>query len=235
MFGLARLREEARSFGWSPVMRANAVRMARRLAALRFLKCIVIQKVAAKVVETEPRYECRFLSPAELRALAPNGACELDEEFLALAAKNGDECFGILDGATLAAYGWYTHGATEIAPGFWLEFDPRYVYMYKGFTARAYRGQRLHAVGMGRALNEYLARGYEGIVSYVDAENLSSLKSCYRMGYRDFGMVALADWPVGKWARESAGCAQYKFQVKTSLPERAAEVEVREPLPVDRR
>jgi hypothetical protein len=32
--------------------------------------------------------------------------------------------------------------------------------MYKGFTLKRYRGQRLHAIGMTRALEHYLSRGF---------------------------------------------------------------------------
>jgi hypothetical protein len=63
--------------------------------------------------------------------------------------------------------------------------------MYKGFTHPQYRGQRLHAVGMNLALREYLNRGYRGLVSYVESNNFSSLKSVYRLGYRDIGSIAV--------------------------------------------
>ena len=50
-------------------------------------------------------------------------------------------------------------------------------------------GNASHAVGMTRALDEYLARGSKGILSYVEWNNFASLKSCYRMGYADFGKI----------------------------------------------
>jgi len=61
--------------------------------------------------------------------------------------------------------------------------------MYNGFTHPNYSGQRLHAVGMAMALDHYLNQGYRGLVSWVEANNVRSLLSCYRMGYRDFGEV----------------------------------------------
>jgi hypothetical protein len=61
--------------------------------------------------------------------------------------------------------------------------------MYRGFTHPGYRGQRLHAIGMTMALAAYRARGFKGLVSCVDVRNDASLKSCYRMGYHDFGAI----------------------------------------------
>lgn len=116
----------------------------------------------------------------------------MSETFLRQAFAKGDECYGFLDGSVLAAYGWYSTKPTDIdAPGMVLHFDDRYIYMYKGFTHVKYRGQRLHAIGMTQTLEAYLASGYKGILSYVEWNNFSSLKSCYRMGYSDFGNVYL--------------------------------------------
>ena len=61
--------------------------------------------------------------------------------------------------------------------------------MYRGFTHPDYRGQRLHAIGMTRALVAWLARGARGFVSTVASRNDASLKSCFRMGYREFGTI----------------------------------------------
>jgi hypothetical protein len=44
-------------------------------------------------------------------------------------------------------------------------------FLGKGFTLPRYRGQRLHAIGMTRALCHYLAKGRRGIVCYVESTN----------------------------------------------------------------
>jgi hypothetical protein len=141
----------------------------------------------------------------------------MPESFLDGALAKGDACYGILDGANLAAYGWYATTPTAIdPPDLRLHFNPEYVYMYKGFTHTRYRGQRLHAVGMTKALGAYLARGYKGMVSYVEANNFASLKSVYRMGYTDFGRITLARLAGRYLARSSQGCAPYGFRVEPS-------------------
>ena len=140
-------------------------------------------------------YKGRFLDPATLWSLSAFPEYELDPAFLTAALAKGDECYGFLTGGELtggelAAYGWYSRGNTAVdIPDVELAFDQRFVYMYKGFTLKKHRGQRLHAVGMTRALDAYLARGFAGVVSYVEWSNFDSLKSCYRMGYRSFGNI----------------------------------------------
>lgn len=81
-----------------------------------------------------------------------------------------------------------------------------HVYMYKGFTHEGYRGQRLHAAGMAQALQEYRAEGSKGIVSYVESNNFSSLKSCYRMGYVAFGYVVVLRVAGRYFIARSKGC-----------------------------
>jgi len=117
---------------------------------------------------------------------------EITDEFLRAAFAKGDECYGFLDGSVLASYGWYANTPTAIdIPALKLHFDPRYIYMYKGYTHVKYRGQRLHAIAMGRALEAYKGKGFRGLLSYVEWNNFSSLKSCYRLGYSDIGNIYL--------------------------------------------
>ena len=60
--------------------------------------------------------------------------------FLDMALAKGDECYGFFDGEVLASYGWYSRRPTEMdAPGFEFRFDPRFIYMYKGYTHRDHR------------------------------------------------------------------------------------------------
>ena len=133
------------------------------------------------------------------------------------ALDHGDECFGVLDGGVLASYGWYSNRPshiTELSEDLLLHFDPGYLYMYKGYTLPSHRGERLHGLGMALALREALRRGCRGLVSTIEANNFSSLRSSYRMGYRRFGRV-YAGRPFGKFrARATAGCRAYGFRVE---------------------
>ena len=160
-------------------------------------------------------YQPMLLTEAQLREYARDPANEISPEFIDEATARGDQCYAICDGGRLAAYGWYAFSATPIGlPGVLLHYSPGYVYMYKGFTHADYRGQRLHAVGMTRALQHYLSKGYRGIVSYVESINFDSLKSCFRMGYSVFGTVYVVK-AFGRYHGFSTpGCRKYAFRVE---------------------
>jgi len=160
-------------------------------------------------------YRPLLLDAAALRRFAGDPANEMSQEFIDEATARGDQCYAICDGERLAAYGWYAFGATPIGlPGVLLHYSPGYVYMYKGFTHHDYRGQRLHAIGMTRALQHYLSAGYKGIVSYVESINFDSLKSCFRMGYSVFGTVYVVKAFGRYYGFSTPGCRKYAFRVE---------------------
>ena len=196
-------------------------RSLNRLILFKVLKGVTINRVDPDYLVCDARYRCSFLEPERLRALGHDPANEMPPEFLDEALGKGDECHGILDGDQLASYGWYARTPTAIdPPELRLHFGARYVYMYKGLTHPRYRGQRLHAIGMTRALESYLARGCSGMVSYVEANNFGSLKSVYRMGYTDIGCIILMRIAGRYLTRASRGCRAYGLRVGAGLDSR---------------
>lgn len=180
----------------------------------KILRGVTIEQPDAAYLAVPKTYSAGFLPAAALRAFAADPANEMSAAFLDSALGKGDECYAICDGDKLAAYGWYATTPTPVgAPELQLHFRDEYVYMYKGFTDPRYRGQRLHAIGMTRALHEYRRRGLRGIVSYVESTNVDSLKSCFRMGYRLFGSIYLARLFGRHFAFSSAGCEPFAFRV----------------------
>ena len=138
----------------------------------------------------------------------------MSRAFVDEALRNGDECYAMRDGETLAAYGWYSTRPTPIHPAeLVLQFAEGHIYMYKGFTDKRYRGQRLHAIGMTRALQHYLDAGHRGIVSYVESTNFDSLKSCFRMGYEVFGSVYVVRIFGAYFTWAGPGCDAFGFRV----------------------
>jgi hypothetical protein len=184
------------------VMRALAL-----LGEFKILRGVWVQTPDPRFLEVPDRYTAEFFTPAaDLDA-------DLSERFLREAAARGDACYGIRQGAALAAYGWYARGPTPVSDDLSLHFSRDYVYMYKGFTDPRHRGLRLHAIGMTRALAHYRNLGYRGIVSYVESTNFDSLKSCFRMGYAVFGSVYMVKI-FGRWlAFSSPGCWRFRFRV----------------------
>ncbi len=208
--------QEYRRFGAVNTILDVGLRGLNRLVMARVLKAVRIETVDPEYLKCEEPYDGQFLTESQLTELIrDHPEYEMTGSFLREAFSKGDQCYGFLDGSILANYGWYSNRPTEInTPGMVLHFDPRYIYMYKGFTHLKYRGKRLHAISMTRALEAYLAQGFRGFVSYVEWNNFSSLKSCYRMGYADFGNLYLLRL-FGKyvtWGDRS--CRPYGFHLE---------------------
>jgi hypothetical protein len=191
-----------------------ALRAVNRLVYFRVLRAVGIETPDPKALERRPRYAYGFLSQALVLAFAGDPQYEMNERFLREALGKGDRCYGIVHGDALASYGWYsTKPTVALTEDLELRFDPRYVYMYKGFTHEGYRGQRLHAAGMAQALQEYREEGSRGLVSYVESNNFSSLKSCYRMGYVAFGHVVVLRAGGRYFIAASRGCRERGFDL----------------------
>ena len=90
--------------------------------------------------------------------------------------------------------------------------------MYKGFTHVGHRGRRLHAIGMTMALQDYLKRGFKGLVSYVESNNFSSLVSVRRMGYEIFGTIFVLQLSGVSLTHASPGCRTRGVRLGRALP-----------------
>ncbi len=202
-----------KSYGLTGAIYDLGYRAMNRFTTLMVLKCVMIDTADQKFLGANNGYTYKFLDPEKLAHLSKIREYDLDKGFLEEALGKGDQCFAIMDGDALASYGWYSSRTTKVSDKLRLHFNDRYVYMYNGFTHPQYRGQRLHAIGMTMALNHFLSRGYKGIVSWVEANNFSSLRSCYRMGYRDFGEIYVIRLFHKHLILCSRGCREYDFKV----------------------
>jgi hypothetical protein len=211
--------QEVRRFGTAKTIQDLAWRGLNRFVSVRILKAIRIEAVRSQFLELDKPYMGEFLSEAFLMDTVRNHPeYEMSERFLRQTFAKGDKCYGFLDGAVLVAYGWFSNRPTAIdAPSMLLHFDNRYIYMYKAFTHLKYRGQRVQATLTTRVLEAYLAAGYKGFLAYVDWNNFSSLKSCYRLGYEDFGNVYLARIFGRYLTHADGGCANYAFRLDRTM------------------
>jgi hypothetical protein len=156
----------------------------------------------------------RFLSQEEFEHFSKSDPSLYLGEDLAQAFARGDQCYALVQDGTLGAYGWYSQHPTPASANLTVEFDPDYVYMYAGFTAAAFQGMRLHGIGMARAMQAFADQGRKGLISYVEANNQASLKSCERVGYRNVGTVAIAGIGSACVAYHSPGCRLFGFRVR---------------------
>ena len=206
---------DARRHGLTRASYSLALKAVNRIALLKILRGVIIERPLPEFLVCPEGYTPTFLTPDRLRSFSLDPDTRLSPGFVEEAVSKGDECFGILKGGRLAAYGWYSSRPTRIdPPELRLRFRYEYVYMYNGYTHPLCRGRRLHAIGMTLALREYLGRGRKGLVSYVESNNFDSLKSCRRMGYAEFGSIYVARISGKYRAFSSAGCRRLGFRVE---------------------
>jgi hypothetical protein len=196
----------------------------RSVLNLRIFRGMHVDQVELPRLGCDARFTTGFQSVKALRRFAAEPVNGMSPHFVRDAVRNGDACYAVCEGATLVSSAWYSTRPTPIgAPGLVLHFAPGYVYMYKGLTCETYRGQRLYAVGISRALAHYTAQGSRGFVSYVEATNLASMKAALRMGFRVFGSVYLIRLFGRHFAFSSPGCRAFGFRLETTrLVQRAS-------------
>ncbi len=215
--------ENARSFGVGAALRDLEYRAINKVLPLRILKGMtaVMADVDRRLFDTGG-FTVRIASPAELRAAAPMRPwdVEMSPAFVERALARGDECVVIFDGDLLVSIGWYARGpTTPISDSLALAFDPAWTYMYKGFTLESHRGKRLHGIGMTFALRHYTNAGARGLISYVEFQNLRSLRSVEKMGYRLFGDIYVATIGGRERFWSTPGCRPYGFHlVRAAFP-----------------
>jgi hypothetical protein len=190
-------------------------RVANRFMTAMVLKVVVLTMDGVNkglIAGLDDRW--KFLTREELEHFSKvDSSLDLDPDFLAHALARGDRCYGFVQDGVLGAYGWYSNHPTPASANLTVEFDPDYVYMYAGFTADAFRGMRLHGIGMARAMQAFTEQGSKGLISYVEAHNQASLKSCKRLGYRTIGTVIIASVGRACVSYPSPGCKPFGFRV----------------------
>jgi hypothetical protein len=211
------IRENVRNYGAGAALHDAGCRALNRLGHFEILKgmSVCLQDVKDPELFEAQGLDARFVGETELARFAGEGLYGFSAEFLREARARGDRCYALFDGDALAAYGWYSGLPTPIDGQFVLHFDRAWTYMYKGYTVPAYRGKRLHAVGMCRALRAFSEEGKKGLVSYVASNNFASLRSVTRMGYRIFGEVYLLRVAGHSFTHATPGCRVCGFRVES--------------------
>lgn len=218
-----RIRSSVAMFGLVHTLHDLGLRAANRVVLIKILKGMSVERVDAAFLGCPEPYRPLRLDAKQLRGFGRNPGNEMPGSFLDEALEQEDECYGILAGDALAAYGWYSRRPTRIDPSdLVMHHGDRYIYMYKGFTHPDHRGRRLHAIGMTTALQHYLSEGFAGLVSYIESNNLGSLHSAFRMGYRTFGAIYILKIFGIYLTHASAGCRRRGVRIERAGPERVA-------------
>jgi hypothetical protein len=218
MDGIDRLmRKVRRKVFYHGLCNATWLALLKGLGCDRWLSVLrghFIEEVDAAFLPDPQGYAGSFVGEPALAAFIRDPETALSAEFVRYALAKGDSCFGFVHQGSLRAYGWYATTATRVSPELKIEVARGYVYMYHGFTHASHRGRRLFPTGMTRALRHFRSVGYKGMLLYVDATNLDSLKSCARMGWRVFGTVYVLKLFGRTRIYCSPGCSRYGFRLE---------------------
>jgi len=181
---------------------------------LSVLRGHFIEEVDPAFLQDPEGYAGGFIGERALDAFAGDPETALSAEFVRYALAKGDKCFAFVHHGSLRAYGWYATTPTRVSPDLRIHVARGYVYMYRGFTHASHRGRRLFPTGMSRALRHFLSVGYKGMVLYVDATNLDSLKSCGRVGWRTFGSVYVVKLLGRNFIYATPGCRRFGLRLE---------------------
>jgi hypothetical protein len=214
------IRDNFKTFGFAAGVHDITKKAVNRVVPVRMLCTmkLTLEGLDKKYLELPSGMRGSFLDEASLLDRSRDPELDLEADMVRRSLQDGDRCYGILSGDTLASYGWYSKRPTMMTDDLRFHFDPDYVYMFKGFTLPAFRGKRLHAIGMARALEAYTALGSKGILSYVESNNFASLRSCRRMGYEDIGNIVVSKLGGRHYSFESPRCRQYGLRVDVVAP-----------------
>lgn len=211
--------EYARHLGWGRAALRGAYVAANQLVTLSIFDCFTMKRedINETLTATDV-YECRFLSRDELVRFAAESE-ETMARILQEARTRGDDAYAILNKGELASIGLYAAGPTPVMSDLVVHFDPPARYMYRGYTPIAYRGLRLHALGILRAAAELFDRGVPQLVTVCERTNYPATVSVLRMGWRPQG--ALFRIGVGSWM--SLGRTSDARKIGMRLAKRAPE------------
>jgi hypothetical protein len=186
-----------------------AVRSLNQVALCKIFKVLAMNAAQPEFLDLSPEFHSEFLDDSQLREFGRDPRNDLSTEFLDAALAKGDECYGVLRGAELVSYSWYSTQPTIASDGLTIHFNSDFIYRYKGFTHPAYRGRRLHAREISRAVRDFQIRGFRGTVAYVESNNFASLRSCYRVGYRHVGNALVLGIQNRTWAWTDRACRDF--------------------------
>src|SRR5262249_20552277 len=103
-----------RRHGARNVLHLLCMRAINAVLPFRILRGVYVEKPAAAFLAAPQPYSARFLNAAELGAFAADRRNEMSPAFMDSVRSKGDECYALLQGSALAAYGWYATTPTPI-------------------------------------------------------------------------------------------------------------------------
>lgn len=202
------LNSTRQQFGCAAAGRLLVDRIGARLFHRHVMEVVWLDLQQVETCPPVAGFDFRFLTAQEVEQFCFDPSLDLDQSIAGEAERGESLCFAALDGNQLAAYGWYAiqSAAPRHCYGVGLRLPAEVSYMFKGFTHVNYRGRRLHAATMARALAALAQRGIRALISTVEWTNEASLRSCDRLGYQRLGRIV-----------QSGGSSHRKVSTPTSI------------------
>lgn len=164
----------------------------QKLFDFRILQCLYVSKENVNPTFFHPKGSLSYgwIDEKALREFSKQYPHLVSSALLQNFLEKGDQCYGVKDGEQIISFCMYSNKSTLVTDQLKMFFNDRYIYIYNGYTDPRYRGKNLHAYSMALAMKKYQEEdGMLGLVTYVEAYNTPSLKSCYRMGYQKLGCI----------------------------------------------
>jgi hypothetical protein len=184
------VRDYVRRFGWRRSFIRGTYVATNQLVSLSVFDCLRLgrEDINDTLTAIPPGYECRFLKPDEVNRF--QGQLEgIAAKNLRRAVASSDDIYVVLDGERIANIGFYAAGPTPVKDDLVIHFVPPARYMYGGYTSDAYRGGRLHALGILNAARELFDRQIPHLVSVCERTNYRASVSVFRMGWKPCGLL----------------------------------------------
>jgi hypothetical protein len=139
-----------------------------------------------------PGYTHRIFEAAdapELQALALDSRLELSEDLMRGAFAKADACDAVMCFGKLVSYSWMAFTPTHDAEGVFVDFGPRYRYLYKAFTLPEFRGR--HAIRQFKVDSDHycIQRGRVSTIAFIAVDNRPSIRYSLGMGNRRIGVA----------------------------------------------
>jgi GNAT superfamily N-acetyltransferase len=102
----------------------------------------------------------------------------------------GNRCYAALCNGEIASVSWIAEkqGYLELI-GYRFPLEPDEIYVFDSFTAKKYRGKRIHSALYSRLLQHYKTTGYRAVISLIVPENRSNITARTRTGFKQTGSV----------------------------------------------
>ncbi len=203
-------RGRVRRFGVRSALEHAAWRRLHSVSGYAAYRCLELPVgVAPAAPPALAEAECREVGLREMADYADDAVYELDPGFIPQAIARGDCCMGVFAAGRLVSYSFNSGCAIGFHPVLRYRLPPGWIYHFKAFTVPAWRGRRLHALGVAAAVRKFATRpAYNGLATLVIEANHSSLRSFERLGFRVahrfFVLRRESDSP---WVFASAGSA----------------------------